>query len=344
MPTLPQLQVDAFLTGISIAYMNEEYVADEVFPMLPVDARSDKYWVYEKSAFLRTSGLDANGKSKSLRKDGTPANVIEHSLSSDSYYTENYAHRELVTDAVVRNAAATPGSSMIQPRIDATIQVSTRLAMDREEMAAYRAGLTGGYPSTNKVTLTTGGSGTSWASYTSTSSKPLSNIRDGKIAIRKSLLREPNTALYTVDSAQTLADHPDIKDLVKYTHADALSSSGLPKVLRGLRTVEAATQKMTSNEGATDATGNMWVDDNGYNIALIYYKSPETGPRSVHFGRTFCAPNPTTGVKGVAVRSYRTEERAGEWIEGEMTIDIKLVSVDASSKSIGGYLISGTTL
>lgn len=344
MPTLPMLQVDAFLTGISIAYMNSTFVAEEVFPALPVQARSDKYWVYNRDAFLRSSGVDANGRSNSLRKDGAVANVIEHSLSSDSYYTENYAHRELVTDAVVRNAAATPGSSMIQPRIDATLQVSQRLAMDREEMAAYRAGKTSLYPSANKVTLTTGGSGTSWASYTSANSKPLSNIRDGKIQVRKSILREPNTALYTVDSALTLADHPDIKDLVKYTHIDALSSSGLPKVLRGLRTVEAATQYITGNEGATIASGNIWVDSSGYNLALIYYKSPEVGARSVHFGRTFYAPNPTTGVQGIAVRSYRDEPRAGEWVEGEMTIDLKHIAVDGSNLAIGGYLVSGTTL
>ncbi|WP_395089300.1 hypothetical protein [Armatimonas sp.] len=342
MPTLPQLQVDAFLTGISIAYMNAEFAAEQVFPDLPVDARSDKYWVYNRDAFLRTSGLDSNGKSKSLRKDGGVANVIEHALSSDQYYTENYAHRELVTDAVVRNAAATPGSSMIQPRVDATLQLSARLAMDKEEMAAYKVGKTSLYPTANKVTLTT--NTTSWAAYTSATSLPLNNIRDGKLAVRRSLLREPNTALYTVDSAQVLADHPTIKDLVKYTHQDALTSAGLPKVLRGLSTVEAAAQKITSNEGAANTSGNIWVDSSGYNLALVFYKSPETGPRSVHFGRTFCAPNPTTGIKGVSIRPYRDEARGGEWLEGDMTIDIKHISVDDSSLAIGGYLISGTDL
>lgn len=344
MPTLPQIQVDAFLTGISIAYMNTEFVAEEVFPSLPVEARSDKYWVYDTDTFLRSSGVDANGKSNAIRKDGAIANEIRHGLSSDSYYTENIAHRELVTDAIVRNAAATPGSSMIQPHVDATLQVSARLAMDREEMAAYKAGKTSLYPSANKVTLTTGGSGTSWASYTSTASVPLTDIRNGKVAVRRSLLREPNTALYTVDSAMVLADHPDILDLVKYTHKDALSSSGLPMVLRGLRTVEAAVQKITSQEGATNTTGNVWVDSSGYNLALIYYKSPELGARSVHYGRTFYAPNPTTGVKGIGIRPYRDEPRAGEWIEGEMTIDIKHIAVNGSSQSIGGYLISGTDL
>lgn len=344
MPTLAQIQVDAMLTGISIAYMNEEFVAGEVFPDLPVDLRSDKYWIYNFDAFLRTSGVDANGRSKSLRRVGDVANEIEHSLSRDTYYTENYSHREAVYDAVVTNEGRLT-TNVLQPRIDATLQVAMRLAMDKEEMAAWRAGKTSLYPTANKVTLTTGGSGTSWAQYASTNSLPLNNIRDGKLAIRKSLIRQPNTALYTVDSAQTLADHPTIKDLVKYTHQDALSSSGLPKVLRGLRTVEAATQKVTSNEGAaTTTSGNVWVDSSGYNMALLFYKSPDVGPRSVHFGRTFVAPNPTSGAKGISIRTYREEARAAEWIEGDMTIDMKLVSVDGTGASLGGYLISGTTL
>lgn len=343
MPTLPQVQVDAMLTGISIAYMNEEFAAGEVFPDLPVDLRSDKYFVYDTSTFLRTSGVDGNGRSNSLRRDGTVANEISHSVSRDSYYTEEYAHRELVTDAVVRNVGNTP-ANVLQPRIDATLQLSNRLAMDKEEMAAWRAGKTSLYSAANKVTLTTGGSGTSWASYASANSLPLNNIRDGKVAIRKSLLREPNTALYTVDAALTLADHPLIKDLVKYTNKDALTSSGLPAVLRGLRTVEAATQKITSNEGAANTSGNVWVDSSGYTMCLIFYKSPEMGPRSVHYGRTFVAPNPTTGVKGTAIRPYRDESRGGEWLEGSMTIDMKLVSLDGSGGSAGGYLISGCTL
>jgi len=73
MPQLSSLHIDRGLTNLSVAYTNEDYVADRVFPGLPVDKRSNKYFVYDRTAFLRSSGIDANGLPKSLARPKTPA-------------------------------------------------------------------------------------------------------------------------------------------------------------------------------------------------------------------------------------------------------------------------------
>lgn len=340
MPALPAVHIDVALTNLSIAYMNETFVADVVMPPLPVDKRSNKYFVYDKEAFLRGTSLDANGRPASLRTHKAEANEIDYTLSTDPYYCEEYSHKTLVADEDDQYA-----DSPLQPDIDATMVVTERLKIDNEVMTSQVACKTTNFPSSNKVLLTTGGTGTSWAQYASANSKPLTDIKNGKVAVRKGIMREPNNALYTVDTAQTLADHPDIKDLVKYTHPDALSSSGLPKVLRGLVTTEAATQKATSAEGAaTFASGNVWADENGTNICLIFYRSQDTGPRSIHFGRTFDAPDSTTKVRGISIRRYRWEPKKGEYIEGAMKRDWKIIAKDGNGKALGGYLVSGTTL
>lgn len=339
MPTLPSLHIDTALTNVSLAYINEEFVADQVMPPLPVDKRSDKYFVYDKTAFLKSSGLDANGKPRSLRRPKTEANEVDFPLSTSPYYAEEYAQSQLVTDAERRIA-----DSPLNPDIDATVSLTELLKLDNETAAAYIACKTGNYPAAHKVLLTTGATGTSWAQYASANSKPLSDIKNGKVQVKKDILREPNAAIYTVDTAQTLADHPDIKDLVKYTHMDALTTSGLPKVLRGLQTIEAATQKITSAEGAAVTSGNVWTDENGTNICLIYYKSTDVAPRSIHFGRTFEAPDDTTGVRGFAVRRYRWDRKKGWYVEVSFTRDWRLMAVDGNGLAIGGYLISGATL
>lgn len=339
MPPLSAVHIDRALTNISIAYMNDTFVADLVAPPLPVDKESDKYFVYDREAFLRGSGFDAKGNLKSLRRPRTEAVEDEYTLSSTPYFAEEYARRQLVTDREVAQA-----DMPLQPQIDATNVVTERMKIDNESAVAKTACTTTNYPTSNKVLLTTGGSGTSWASYTSTNSLPLSNIRDGKIAVRKGILREPNRALFTVDAAQVLADHPDVKELVKYVHADALTSSGLPRVLRGLQVIEGSAQQATNNEGAATVTGNIWADENGTAVCLIFYASPDTGPRSVHFMRTFDVKDATTGVRGISIRRYRDEPKKGEWVEGAMTRDWKMVATDSNGKAIGGYLISGTVL
>jgi len=346
MPQLASLHIDRGLTNISIAYTNPDYVADMVFPPLPVDKRSDKYFVYDREFALRGSGFDANGRPNSLVRPGAEADETDYPLSNAPFYAERYAKRFLVTDAS-RKIADSP----LAPDVDATIHVTEKLYIDNEAMVARLSCNTSYYASANKVLLTTGANGTSWASYASANSKPLSDIKNGKVQVRKSIIKEPNSAIYTVDTAQTLADHPDIKDLVKYTHQDALTSSGLPKVMRGLTTVEAAQQYLTSPEGAAQVTGNIWTDQNGLNICLIYYKSNSVAPRSIHFGRTFDAPDDTTDARGVSIRRYRWEPKAGEYIEGSFTRDWRFIATDGSTNgwmsgglAIGGYLISGTTL
>lgn len=344
MPALSSVHIDRALTNFSVAYINEGYVAEMVMPPLPVEKRSDKYFVYDRDTFLRGTALDANGLPRSLRRPRTEAAEVEYNLSTDTFYCEEYAHKALVTDEEVTEA-----DNPLQPDLDATTVVTERLKLDNEIMTAKLACNSAGYAAANKVLLTTGGSGTSWASYASANSLPLSDIKNGKVQVKKGVLREANRMLVTMDTGLTLADHPDIKELVKYVSQDALTTSGLPKVVRGLMVIEGGAQKATSAEGvATVTSGNVWVDENSTNIALIFHHGGDVGPRSIHFGRAFEAKNAGMGnARGFAIRRYRDNPKKGEWIEGCMTRDWKFIAKDvngANGKPIGGYLISGATL
>ncbi len=46
-PTASDVHVDAVLTNLSVAYIQEQdaYIATKVFPVIPVDKKSDKYYV-----------------------------------------------------------------------------------------------------------------------------------------------------------------------------------------------------------------------------------------------------------------------------------------------------------
>ncbi|HXE63224.1 MAG TPA: hypothetical protein VN519_06760 [Bryobacteraceae bacterium] len=341
MPALTSLHIDRALTEVSIAYMNDSLIADVVAPPLPVDVRSNKYFVYDRATFLSTSGLDANNRPRSIRRPKTEAAEIDFTLSTDSYYTEEFALRDLVTDAEIAIA-----DSPLQPDIDATYLVTERIKLDYEKFTATIVGTRSGYASGYTAQLTTGSTGTSWLSYASANSHPFSNIRDGRIAVRKGVYREANYILLTLDSALTLADHPDYKDLYKFTNPEGLSESGLVRNLRGCTVLEGNQQYNTAAEGAAVTTNNMWVDDQGQALAVVFYRSVGVGPRTVHGFRTFEAPDDTTGVRGFQVRRYRNEDRKGQFIEASCMRTAKAVAVDAPStgKIVGAYLISGTSI
>lgn len=334
MPPIGQVHIDRALTNVSIAYKNEYYIADQILPSLPVDKRSDKYFIYDKSTFLRNTALDNNNKPLSLRRPKAHAAEIDYSLSNDSFYCQEYALSELVADAEKAYQ-----DSPLSAEIDSVEFLTERLKLDNEIMAAKLVGDASNYPTANKVTLTTGGSGTSWAQYASSNSKPLNNIRDGKVQVRKGVMRNANTLMMTTDVAMYLADHPDIKDLIKYTSKDALTVSGLPAVVRGLQVIEGDAQRDSSAEGATFSGTNVWQDSGGNSYALVLYVGKDTGPKTMHFGRTFEAPDDTTGKRGWSVRKWRDEPRKGMMVEVSTLRDHKLIAVDGSNDSVAGYLM-----
>jgi hypothetical protein len=99
MPTIGQIHIDQALTGLSVMYRNGTYVADQVFPILPVSKRSNKYFVYRKEDFLSPSPAGTGGVLASLRRPGTEAAEIDYGLSTQSYFAEEYAYRGFVSDA-----------------------------------------------------------------------------------------------------------------------------------------------------------------------------------------------------------------------------------------------------
>jgi hypothetical protein len=208
MPTVSQIHIDQALTNISIQYRNENYVADQVLPVVAVPRRSDKYFLYRKEDFLSPSPVNAAGAALSLRRPGAEAAEIDYSVSTASFFAEEYAYRGLVTDAETAGA-----SNPMQPDVDQTVQLTERLMLDNEVSVANMVCKRANYPASNKAALTTGGTGTSWAQYASANSNPFNDIKNGKLAVIKGIAREANAMLLSVDAARILADHPNVKDV-----------------------------------------------------------------------------------------------------------------------------------
>ncbi len=336
MPTISQIHIDQALTNLSVMYRNSAYVAEQALPMLPVSKRSDKYFVYRKEDFMSPSPAGSGGQLASLRRPGTEAAEIDYGLSTQNYYAEEYAYRGFVADAEVAVA-----DNPLAPDMDQALQLTERLMLDNEISVANLITKRANFAAANRNALVA--NTTSWAAYASTTSNPFGDIKAGKLAVIRGIAREPNTMLLSVDAARTLADHPNVKDLVKYTHQDALTISGLPKVMRGLTLIEGATQKNTAAEGAAYSGANLWQADDGTALALIFYRPDAPSLRSVSLGYTFEAPDDATGARGLAVRRWREEKRKGSMIEAAFLRDWRLIAVDGNGLATGGYLLTNVT-
>src|SRR3972149_5785823 len=73
-PTAQQVHIDQPLTNISIAYLPGDFIAGMVFPNVPVQKQSDKYFIYTKADWLR--------REAGPRAPGTRARRGDYGLST----------------------------------------------------------------------------------------------------------------------------------------------------------------------------------------------------------------------------------------------------------------------
>ena len=304
MPQQNVIHIDQVLTNISIAYFNEDYIATDVLPSVPVQKRSDKYFVYGKEHMrIRESRV----------RPGAIADELDYTLSLNNYQAERRSRRHLVLDAEMQQA-----DSPLSPQADATQLLSENMLGVLElDVANY---LTSSANLPNYTAL----SGTSqWSDYVN--STPLSNIKTAKISVRLNSFKRANFAIIPYDVALTLAEHPSIKGLIQYTDPSVLTESGLPPVIRGLRIIEPGAALDSSVEGRSFTPSAIW----GHNV-IIGYRAPTVGLKTISLGYVFDAPDETTDARGISTIVYRVDERRGWWIETSRTYDIRVVSTGAA--------------
>ncbi len=300
MPYAADIHIDPALTTISIAYRNDGYIGDAVAPPVPVGKRSAQWFIYGKEHFKQRDDL--------VRPGGI-APEWTRSLSRDMYVAERHAQRQFVTDDEVNEA-----DDPLNPFMDTT-EFLTESCWNSREFAIIN---TVTNPAVVTQNLALSGT-TQWSDYGN--SVPFTNIRTAKSAVRLGALKEAGTMFLSWDAAQVLADHPSVLEHLKYTDPNSISTSGLPRVVRGLTVQEAGAFIDTANDGQPANMSTAW----GKN-ALVAYVNPRPSLKSITFAVRMEAPDATTKARGFSTQRYRVEERHGEMVEVASTYVVKVIA------------------
>ncbi len=303
MPDISMVHVDQALTNVSIAYHNAQYVADEIFPVIPVTKQSNKYFIYSKDRFRQVD--DA-------RRPGARANEIDWSLSTDTYFAEGHALAQAIPDELRANA-----DQALDVDVDATETLTDLIYIQREMLIASKA------TDPTVVTQTATLSGTSqWSDYTN--SDPLVAVEAQKANIQKQIGQLPNSLLVGYPVFQALRNHPKVLDRFKYTQVGIVQPDHLTAVFNVDNFLVASAVKNTAKEGASDSLDYVW----GKN-ALLFYKPTAPGRRTVSLGYQFTwLFGANTG--GFLVKRYRDESRTSDIVETQLYYDAKVVATNAA--------------
>jgi hypothetical protein len=310
------IQVDKFLTGISVGWPNGDLVGERLFPSVRVGVQSDKYPVFGREQW----GVDVGGD---YRAPGTAANEVTGlALSTDTYFAQEHALAVGVADEEVDINTSTD----IDPIVDATELVTARVLLIRERAMQTMVGTAANYASGNSTTL----SGTAqWNDYVN--SAPISDWRTGVRAMHAKLFIEPNTAVIPYQVMSQLMDHPDFIERIKYSERGVLTAEIIAAIFNIGSVIVPGVGHNTANLGQTATLAYLWGKD-----VIMAYVPARPGKRIPAFAYEFTWP-----IGGQVQQVDRWYEQVNKRRVIRMTrrYDLKLVAQDAALKAIGGYLI-----
>ena len=303
-PTQNQVHVDAILTNISVAYMQQQdnFIASKVFPVVPVSKQSDKFFTYTKNDWFRDEAQ--------RRADATESAGGGYNLGTDTYQADVYAFHKDIGDQTRAHADAP-----INVDREAAEFVTSRLMLKMETQWVSSFFGTG-------VWATDSTPSNLWSDYTS--SDPLNDVETGKRAILATTGFAPNTLVLGYDVFKTLKNHPDLVDRIKYTSAQTLTEGLMGSLFDIDRVLVAKAVKATNNEGGTAA----YDFTHGKN-ALLCYSAPSPGLLQPSAGYVMS----WTGVSGglgatIGTSRLRLDAFRADRIEAETAFDMKVIGSD----------------
>ena len=307
------VHVDALLTNISVGYKNDIYIAEDIFPTVLVNKRSDIVPKYPKSAWFRNEAKELTERE--------PPPVGGYNVDvTDTYYCREYGQGHFVGDARRANQ-----DRPFDADRDGTLWVTDKLALSRELLfinGFWKTGVWG----TDKVG---GAAFTKWSTYAT--STPIQDLRTyARIVSRLLGGWKPNTLVLGDLVFDVLCDHPNLLDRVKHSSSSAspaMVTLNLIAQLIGFDRVMVGSAIYTASpEGTAEGSVTytpMWDDD-----ALMLYVASAPSLFTPSAGYAFAWKTAFGGPRYIKRRRDPQSDK-GFLIEGFEYVDQKVVAVDA---------------
>lgn len=326
-PTINSVHINRPLTNISIAWRQSQidFVADRVFPIIPVSKQSDLYYVYDRSYWYRSE--------MQLRAPGTESAGGGFKVTTDNYYCPVYALHKDIDDQIRSNEDAP-----LSLERDSVEWLNLQAMIKKEQLFATSF-LTGGVWSyeydgvSSSPTATSSLDPTSDANnnvlqWNDASSTPIEDIRRAKTYVKEKTGYMPNILTIGQKVYDALVDHPDVIDRIKFGQTPGAPAMAGREVLAKLFEVDevniASGVNNTAAEGATEA--NSFIVGKH---ALLTYRPPRPSILTPSAGYTFGWTGYLGGGVGAfQISKFRMEHLKSDRVEGELAYAQKKVAGD----------------
>lgn len=316
-PTLSDVHVNRPLTNISVAYLQDQknFVAGLIFPNIPVQNQSDRYFTYDKGDFFRDEmkirALSTESAGSGYAIDSTP-----------TYSCQRWALHKDVDDTIRANSDAP-----LNVDREAT-EFLTLKALIRKEKLWVSNFFKNSIWGTSISGVASSPSSSQALYWNLADATPVEDVRKGKAKILSATGFEPNCLVLGYETMNALLDNPEIVDRIKYQGTSDRPAAVNEQTLAALfgldRVVVMKSVENTAAQGQTATVAFI-----GGKHALLCYAAPSASLMAPSAGYTF-SWNGYLGASafGSRIKSFRMENLGSDRVEVEMAMDMKMIASD----------------
>lgn len=323
MPLAPEgrsLYINQPLTNISTAFAQAgRWIADQVFPVVPVQRQGDLYWKYPDDDWKRTIA--------ELRAPATESVGGGWKLETDTYFAKVWAVHKDVDDQTRANAVG--GGFNLDA--DAARWVTEQMLLKRDKVFVNTylqpglwtggTGIGGGASGADLVGGAAAGSN-AFIQFDRPDSDPIGLISGQRLGMVERTGLLPNTLVMGPKVFNALLNSQAIIERIKYSERGLLTEDLIRQALGVERLIVTWTVENTAAQGA--AKNIQFMNSKS---ALLVYAAPNPGLQTVSGGYIFSwAGLLGAGAFGTRIKRFRMEQIASDRVEGEMAFDMKVVA------------------
>lgn len=306
-PTLSDVHVNVPLTNISVAFLQrpEAFVADRVFPIIPVSKISDRYYVYNRGDFNRN---DMKKRAPGAESAGTGYNLD----NTPSYLADVWSLHKDIPDQVRGNSDA-----VLEPDLEATMFLANKALINREIQFTTNYFNTSIW-TTNYTGVASSPGANQLLQWNDPSSTPIEDVRRIKRIVMLASGGFPaNVLTLSKPVYDVLCDHPDFVDRIKYGQTEPRPAQVTKAIMAQLFEVEEVLvmegvfNTLPENEIPTGTAGSDSNSFIGGTNAMLTYRPPQPGLMTASAGYTFA----WTGLFGNTAVGTRIKSFYLPWLE-----------------------------
>jgi hypothetical protein len=320
-PVASDVHVSVPLTNISIAYMQAAtgFVADRVFPNIPVSKQANRYTRYDRSDFWRNQFQKRAPSTESAGGGWKIDNTA-------NYFADVWALHKDIDDDTRANQ-----DEQIDMDRDATIWLTQQALISREVTWAAN-NFTTGIWGTDITGAASAPSASQVLQWNDAASDPIVDITKKSDVVHLASGIRPNKLVLGRQVWSVLKDHSDTLDRVKYTggnNTPAIVTRQAFASMCELDSIEVMDGiQVTSPENPSYETSmtTAWIA--GKN-ALLVYANPTPSLLTPSGGYTFSwTGRVAASQQGTRISRLRIDQIKSDRVEGEMAYDQKVIAKD----------------